>query len=263
MLKRVVSAIIGLPLLLIVVYRGGLPLLASIIIVALIGLKEFYNACKKKSLSPVENLGYIGSVILILIINFYSNLSYVFLLFFALILILNGIQIRSTKYNFLDSALTLYGVLYISLLLSSVLLISKEPNNIAIWLVFITAWGTDTFAYFSGYFFGKRKLCPTISPKKTIEGSIGGILGSTLLSIIFGYFFLKDHLIAVALIGVLGSIVAQLGDLSASLIKRYTGIKDFGNLMPGHGGVLDRFDSILFTAPTIYFILTFLINKGK
>ncbi|HZK37926.1 MAG TPA: phosphatidate cytidylyltransferase, partial [Clostridia bacterium] len=164
------------------------------------------------------------------------------------------------KYNFIDISITLYSLIYIPFLLGHILLITKQANDIVIWLIFIAAWGTDTLAYFSGYLFGKRKLCPSISPKKTVEGAIGGMLGSMIISLIFGYFFLKDYLFAVALIGFLGSIAAQIGDLSASLIKRDIGIKDFGNIMPGHGGILDRFDSILFTAPTVYYILIFLIN---
>ncbi len=262
MLKRIVSAIIGLPFLLALIYLGGIPLFIGVLVISLIGLREFYNACKNKSLSPVEIVGYIGSIFLISLMYFVQNSLYVFLLFFILFLILNIIQLKCGKYNFIDISVTLYGIVYIPLLLSCILLIMNQPNNIVIWLVFITAWGTDTFAYFSGYFFGKTKLCPTISPKKTVEGAIGGVLGSVIISIIFGYLFLKEYIIAMILIGALGSIVAQTGDLSASLIKRYTGIKDFGNIMPGHGGVLDRFDSILFTAPTIYLILVLLINRG-
>lgn len=261
MLKRIVSAIIGLPILLAVIIIGGTPLFVALIIISLIGLREFYKACKNKSISPIEIVGYIGAIILLTLINFAYELSYLFVLIFTLIIILNSIKLIHNKYNFVDISITLYSLAYIPFLLSHILLITKQPNSIVIWLIFITAWGTDTFAYFSGYFFGKRKLCPSISPKKTVEGAIGGVLGSMIISLVFGYFFLKDYLFAVALTGIVGSIVAQVGDLSASLIKRYTGIKDFGNIMPGHGGVLDRFDSILFTAPTIYYILIFLINK--
>jgi len=261
MLKRIVSAIVGLPLLLAVIYAGDIPLFTGILVISLIGLREFYNACKNKSLVPIEIVGYLGAIALIVIVNFFYNSSYVLFLFFILIFTVNIIQLISNKYNFLDGSITLYGILYVPLLLSYILLISQQPNNKIIWLIFTTAWGTDTFAYFSGYFFGKTKLCPSISPKKTVEGAIGGVLGSMIISVLFGYFFLQDYLIVAAFIGAIGSIVAQVGDLSASLIKRYTGIKDFGNLMPGHGGVLDRFDSILFTAPTVYYILIFVINR--
>lgn len=261
MLKRVISAIIGLPILIAFIFIGGMPLFLAISVVSIVGLYEFYKACRNKALLPIEMVGYLCAIVLLFLVNYSNDLSYIFLLIFFLIFILNSIQLISRKYNFIDISITIYSLAYIPFLLSYILLINKQPNNIVIWLVFTTAWGTDTFAYFSGYLFGKRKLCPTISPKKTVEGAIGGVIGSMIISLIFGYLFLKDHLYAVIFIGLIGSIAAQVGDLSASLIKRNTGIKDFGSIMPGHGGVLDRFDSIFFTAPTVYFILNLIINR--
>jgi phosphatidate cytidylyltransferase len=122
-----------------------------------------------------------------------------------------------------------------------------------VWLVFLTAYGSDMFAYFTGVLFGRHKLCPKISPKKTVEGGIGGILGSTLFCGAFGYFALREHFWVCLVIGILGGAVSQLGDLAASVIKRQLGIKDYGKLIPGHGGILDRFDSVLFTAPLVYY----------
>lgn len=237
-------------------------MLIALLIISLIALWEFYNACKGK-FAPLETVGYIGAVLILMLINFTSRCSYIYMLLFILIIALNIIKLINNKYNFIDISITLYGLAYIPFLLGHILLITKQANNIVIWLIFITAWGTDTLAYFSGYLFGRKKLCPSISPKKTVEGAIGGTLGSMVISLIFGYFFLREHLFAVLLIGILGSIMAQIGDLSASSIKRHIGIKDFGNIMPGHGGVLDRFDSILFAAPTVYYILIFLINGYK
>ncbi len=259
MLKRTISAIIGLPFLLAVVIIGGIPLFIAILLISFVALWEFYNACKGK-FTPMKTVGYIGTVVILTLMNFTFESFYILMLLFILVIILNIIKLIDHKYNFIDISITLYSLIYIPFLLGHILLITKQANDIVIWLIFIAAWGTDTLAYFSGYLFGKRKLCPSISPKKTVEGAIGGMLGSMIISLIFGYFFLKDYLFAVALIGFLGSIAAQIGDLSASLIKRDIGIKDFGNIMPGHGGILDRFDSILFTAPTVYYILIFLIN---
>lgn len=260
MLKRTVSAIIGLPFLFYVIIVGKTPLFIGVLMISLIGLKEFYSACENK-FAPIKPVGYVASIIILFLINFTIRFSYIFILTFVLIVALNGIKLIYSKYNFVDISITMYSLVYIPFLLGHILLINRQPNNIIIWLVFIAAWGTDTCAYFSGYFFGKKKLCPNISPKKTVEGAIGGVVGSMIISSVFGYFFLREHLLIVALAGTIGSILAQIGDLSASLIKRYTGVKDFGNIMPGHGGVLDRFDSILFTAPTIYYILIFLINR--
>lgn len=125
-------------------------------------------------------------------------------------------------------------------------------------LVFIAAWVTDTFAYFTGFFFGKHKLCPKISPKKTVEGSVGGAVFCVIAFIVYGFVCSKlcaitPNYAGLAFVGLLMSVLAQTGDLLASVIKRTYGIKDYGKLFPGHGGVLDRFDSVLLLAP---FLLT-------
>lgn len=127
-------------------------------------------------------------------------------------------------------------------------------------LVFIAAWVTDTFAYFTGYFFGRHKLIPKISPKKTVEGSIGGSLFCVIAFVIFGIIVNSVakagiNLAALAVIGLILSIIAQVGDLIASSVKRTYGIKDYSNIFPGHGGVLDRFDSIMILAPVLLFVV--------
>lgn len=142
---------------------------------------------------------------------------------------------------------------------------NMEYGNILIWLIFIGAWGTDTLAYTFGRLFGKRKIMPEISPKKTIAGAIGGVLGCVLLMIVFGiivynFFGLKMSYVVLVLLGLFCGIISQIGDWAASAIKRYVNVKDFGNIMPGHGGVLDRFDSILFVAPVIYYVLVLFIK---
>ncbi len=126
-------------------------------------------------------------------------------------------------------------------------------------LIFIGAWVTDTFAYFSGYFFGKHKLIEAISPKKTVEGAVGGSLATTLVFALYAYFMTNNitTTLVFALVGLIASIVSQFGDLAASLVKRSWGIKDFGSLFPGHGGVLDRFDSILAVSAFLYIVILF------
>lgn len=126
-------------------------------------------------------------------------------------------------------------------------------------LVFVGAWVTDTFAYFSGFFFGKHKLIPSVSPKKTVEGAVGGTLFAVLGFVIVGfiYDYSVKNIVILALVGLVASIVSQFGDLAASLIKRHYGIKDYGKLFPGHGGVLDRFDSILAVSSCLYVASTF------
>lgn len=124
-----------------------------------------------------------------------------------------------------------------------------------LWFVFMISWGTDTFAYIFGLTLGRHKLCPTISPKKTIEGSFGGIFGSILTCLLVNYYFFKDDVVLIIVLAIFGSIFAQVGDLFASRIKREFDIKDFSNLILGHGGVLDRYDSILFVTPIVYIVV--------
>ena len=120
-------------------------------------------------------------------------------------------------------------------------------------LVFISSWVCDTCAYFTGKTFGRHKLAPVLSPKKSIEGSVGGVLGSALVGVLYGYLFGFMPGYMALLCGIAGAI-SQFGDLFASAIKREHGIKDYGNLIPGHGGIMDRFDSVIITAPIIYIL---------
>ena len=117
--------------------------------------------------------------------------------------------------------------------------------------------------YFIGMYFGRRKLAPTLSPKKTVEGSLGGILGSVFGCLLFYVIVHVGSIPHMLLMGIFGSILAQVGDLSASLLKRQIGIKDYGNLIPGHGGILDRFDSIIFTAPAIYYYMVLVMGTPQ
>jgi phosphatidate cytidylyltransferase len=162
-----------------------------------------------------------------------------------------------------EASLMLFGIAYIPFLLSTLIEVSGlEGGRLLLWLVFVGAYSTDTFAYFSGVFFGKHKLCPEISPKKTVEGSVGGTLGCVVMLIIYGVLLEKTfgqtiNYPKLAILGVLVAIISQIGDLTASIIKRKYGVKDYGSIFPGHGGILDRLDSIITTAPLVYiYILT-------
>ena len=164
-------------------------------------------------------------------------------------------------YNIIDIVVTFFGVFYVGILFDFIVLTMNdfELGKIYVWLIFIISFMTDVFAYFTGYLFGKRKLIPKVSPKKTVEGSIGGILGSVIACLVFGYFF-KIDLAVIVFLGLFGSIVAQFGDLFASSIKRYVGIKDYGKLIPGHGGVLDRFDSVILVSPFVYSVINLFLK---
>ncbi|MBU5426566.1 phosphatidate cytidylyltransferase [Tissierella pigra] len=249
--KRFVSGLIGLILLIFIVSKGENLLSFAIYIVSIVGLRELYKALEKIDIMPVYIVGYLGATGLFInaiLLNKYLGLVFTFIIIILLILIMMNKNI-SIK----DISVTFLGILYIPFLMFHIAYLDKTKY---IWLIFIIAFGTDTFAYIAGNLFGKMKLCPKISPNKTVEGSIGGIIGSIILTIIYSISFRLAPMWKLILLAVLGSIIAQIGDLVASRIKRLCGIKDYGFIMPGHGGVLDRFDSIILTAPVIYYYIS-------
>ena len=252
---RSISGLIGVILLILIASKGGLVLNIGVLFISIVGIYEFYNAMNKKEFKPIRALGYIFALGLFLINIKPSLMSLDFLIFISTIIMLFLLIVRKDL-NIIDIGMTLLGMLYVPFLMFHITYLDK---SIYIWLIFITAWGTDTFAYIVGNLFGKKKLCTKLSPNKTIEGSIGGILGSILLTTIFSKYFYLTPLWKNILLSIIASIMAQIGDLTASKIKRVTGIKDYGYIMPGHGGILDRFDSILFTAPVVYYCVKYLI----
>lgn len=181
----------------------------------------------------------------------------------SIVLLFINVIITSMKVEPKDIFATFFGICYVIGFLVFLPLLYSMPNGkFLIWYILIAAWGTDTFAYAVGMKFGKHKLTK-ISPKKSIEGSIGGTIGAIVLALIYTvivqkYVNLNLSYIFVAIATLILSILSQLGDLSASSIKREMEIKDYGNLIPGHGGMLDRIDSIIFVAPFAYFLLIML-----
>lgn len=255
LLTRTISGLIIVILTITAVKLSSIYLAGYVFLLSIIGMYEFYNAVEKKDIKPIKLVGYLSCVGFLLDTLGFSWISVSYILIFDVILLLLYSLIRKDK-NISDIAITFLGVLYIPVLFQHIIYLS---DSIYIWLVFIIAWGTDTCAYIFGMIFGKHKLCPKLSPKKTIEGSIGGILGSVALVYLYIRYFKLTPTWVFILLSFIGSIVAQIGDLTASKIKRITGIKDFGFIMPGHGGILDRFDSILFIAPYTYYLLNYFL----
>ncbi len=168
--------------------------------------------------------------------------------------------VRNETIKFEDVGTALVAVLYTVVFFLHLSYLRQMDSGIAlVFLVYLGAFIPDTAAYFAGNFFGKHKLIPSVSPKKTVEGSIGAIVGSVLIFFVYGLIlsamgFLVNY-VTLLLLSILCGVVAQLGDLSASVIKRTFGTKDFGNLIPGHGGLLDRLDSVMFIAPLVYYFV--------
>ncbi|HOJ47691.1 MAG TPA: phosphatidate cytidylyltransferase [Bacillota bacterium] len=165
------------------------------------------------------------------------------------------------KINVTDISALFFGFVYTAVAFS-LLVVVRDSAPERYLLVFIAAWSTDTFAYFGGYLFGNRKLCPNLSPKKTVAGAIAGVVGAVASFMVFGLIVVGQggsfDFAKYCAYAVIASVASQTGDLAASAIKRHYGVKDYGNLFPGHGGVLDRFDSILFLTVGAYILLTVL-----
>ncbi|MDI6604877.1 MAG: phosphatidate cytidylyltransferase [Thermoanaerobacteraceae bacterium] len=261
MLKtRIISAAVGLPLIFFIVLKGGVYLQFFLILLSMIGLYEFYNVLKNIDIIPIKIFGYLSILFFYLTENLMDNKDILILI----TMIIFSVPIFINRYNIKDVSLTIIGIIYV--LFFSYIGKLRELNEgyLIVWFVFIISWLTDTFAYFTGRFFGKTKLCSILSPNKTLEGAIGGIFGSIFGSIIFTYLFfdkLKISILFVLVLSISGSVVAQVGDLFASSVKRYCHIKDYGNIIPGHGGIIDRFDSILYVAPYVYFMFNYLHMK--
>lgn len=259
--SRYIGALVLAPLL-IFVFLGGLSLKLFTIVLSACGLYEFYHALSTKEIKSIPIISYSLLIIYYIFNNNFEFMMYILVIAIVLSLI---IPIIDLKYSFMDIAVTFLGFIYVVILFSFIPLVnSKLYGEYFVWLIFIGSWLSDTLAYYFGRYFGKHKLSPKVSPKKTIEGSIGGFLGGTLGCGIFGIlitnYIPEISIIHFFLIGALCGIMGQFGDLVASSIKRYVGLKDYSSLIPGHGGILDRFDSILFNAVVVFYYLTFIVK---
>ena len=263
-ITRIASGLILFPLVAVILIWGNKYLVDIVIsIIAILSLHEFYNAFKGKA-NPVKIIGYIAavSIAFIHVIPIDWMLKIIGVLLSVSVLALFLIVIMSNlKINIVDIAITFFGICYIVIFLMFVSIIRENlPNGkIILWFVILAGWGTDVFAYFSGKYLGSHKFSE-ISPNKTIEGCVGGTIGATILIVAYAaicnnVFGMDINYLLIAGIGILLSIVGQIGDLAASSIKRYVGIKDFSHLIPGHGGMLDRIDSLIFIAPFAYILL--------
>lgn len=262
---RVLSAILGIPLILFVLYFKGLSLYLFVAAVSIVGLFEYYRAMRNININTNRIFGYITVIVYYLMFQMPITFDRPGFIVAFSVMALFTIEIITQKHNISEISMTLLGIVYIPFLFSHLLFIEKlKYGSIILWLPFLTAWFTDTFAYFVGIYMGRVKLCPSISPKKTVEGALGGIIGSIVLTTLSGFIINKFGadigIIHFVITGFLCGVASELGDLAASYIKRYTGIKDFGNIIPGHGGIMDRFDSILFTVPVIYYYFSFIGN---
>ena len=272
MLVRIITGIVGIGLAAFVIQSGGLLFAACGLVLALGAWFEYCNAFSRKGYSPAFLIG--GLFVAAMCYAAYGGLDTglltmlslgAVLVMFLLTVLLHG------SFSVPSAAVSAAGVLYLGMSFAHLIglrvmehgmapvatqLGVLEPGCALIWTALIGTWASDTFAYFAGSFLGRHKLCPSISPGKTVEGFVGGLIGTTAsvagLGVLFGF-----DVQVMAVLGLCICIIATLGDLVESVMKRYTGIKDSGHIIPGHGGIWDRFDSVIYTVPFVYYFVQF------
>ncbi len=261
MKTRILTGLVLIPILVLVLLSNVHVISCAVAFISVVGLYEFYRATAIKESRLLSALGYVTG--LAVAFGGYLPSSFLMPMVYIFMLLLFSIMLKEHKTVSVSHAgLVIFSIIYIPLFLSTLVDIYRLESGIYyLWIVFIGAFMTDTFAYFCGVFFGKHKLCPEISPKKTIEGSIGGGLCSVGLVLLYGLlldkkFGIDISYIRLGILGVLIAVISQIGDLTASIIKRKYAVKDYGTIFPGHGGILDRLDSIIAVAPLVYVYIT-------
>ncbi len=263
MFQRVITGIILVAVFVPLLIFSDTPVFTvAVTLLSLVGTYEMLKCLKLNKNAAVTLPSLIIAAGAPLCTRYLGDLSYfapwalgIILLYLLWLLAYCVIMRDKVKYSSLSGAFM--SVIYITAGFSTLILLRDTDGGAYVfWLVFIGAWVTDTMAYFTGFLFGRHKLIPEVSPKKTVEGAIGGTLFSGLAFMLYGFIVSRItgvdmHLAMLFIAGIISAVVAQFGDLAASIIKRQAGIKDYGNIFPGHGGVLDRFDSIIALSPVI------------
>ena len=253
---RLISGIVLVILALATIICSGPVLLVTLIGVSCIGMQELYRAAgvHEGKTNGLEIAGYLAVVIYYLT-SAYLPVSYHLPAVILGVLVMMCIFVFTyPKYQNKQIMTAFFGMVYVGVMLSYIYQTRVLPGGaFLVWLIFLCSWGCDTCAYCVGMLIGRHKMAPILSPKKSVEGGVGGVAGAALLGAIYAA-ATGGKIAEYALICAVGALISMVGDLAASAIKRNQGIKDYGKLIPGHGGILDRFDSVIFTAPAIYFL---------
>jgi len=282
---RIISGLVASVILFLVMQLPPYIVGVAVFAVSMVALYEFYQCVRKVNFNPIRSIGFSTCTVFFMYLitrayvdevkgTFLKDLyhtvfrqDFVYLFVYLVIVwLLLQLVFKPRQFALKDVAVTLLGMAYIPFLLSFIFMVRLMENGYELsWLLIIGTFSTDIFAYFIGKFFGKKKLLPEISPNKTVAGCIGGIAGSIVCTALFGVIYINGYsglhlnILHYLIMGILCGTVSQLGDWAASAIKRNVGIKDFGHIMPGHGGLLDRIDSLIFVAPIVYFYIRFVI----
>jgi phosphatidate cytidylyltransferase len=259
LLPRILTALVGIPVVMLCIYAGGLPFFFMFFAVIIFSVMEYYSICKKYN--PMNILGTLAAAVfyISLYLNLYVQEVMILSVFFIFLIAMLKNRIKNVS---CEIAVTCFGAFFLTWSLYHMVLIRDIPNFGMKYIIFlfITVWVLDTGAYIIGKNFGKHKLAQFISPKKTVEGAIAGVVTSIITAILCRQIFMQN-IISVqeaVIFGLVISVVGQFSDLAESLFKRDCDIKDSGNILPGHGGMLDRFDSYIFCAPIFYYLIIFI-----
>ena len=259
-LTRTISGVVLFLILLVTFIFGGYFIFGLTLILSMIGLNEIYKTVEIHN----KALGVIGylSVLAYYVLVYFKGTEYLGIFVVALLIVMMALYVFTfPKYKTEQIMLMYFGIFYVGLMLSYVYQTRMLEGGIyLVWMIFICSWVCDTCAYCVGMLIGKHKMSPKLSPKKSVEGAIGGVAGSMIFGGVYGA-VCAEHLtlfqnpaISLIIIAFVGALISMVGDLAASAIKRNYEVKDYGTLIPGHGGILDRFDSVIFTAPVIYIL---------
>lgn len=263
---RLLSGIVLVVLALVFIINGGYLLLTVCGIISLIGLFELYRVFKIEK-TALAVIGYVAVIVYYLNLAFHFIPDMMMFVMALLIVCMCAFVFGYPRFHANQVIAAFFGVFYVAVMLSCIYQTRSLPGGrYLVWLIFLCSWGCDTCAYCVGMLFGKHKMSPKLSPKKSVEGAVGGVIGAALLTVIYGFIFKgymqadNRYILIMAGICAAGALVSMVGDLAASAIKRNYDIKDYGKLIPGHGGILDRFDSVIFTAPIIFYLSSYIIR---
>lgn len=267
--RRLLSSVILMAITITLIVISEIPLILGLGVISIIGLMELYRVLGFHR-TPLAYLCYVLAAVYEVCI-YTSGLTLGLAMAFASMLAIMILYVFAyPRYSAKEIMGAFFGLVYVVFMLSFIFLVRiLDKGQYLVWLIFIAAWGNDTLAYCAGMAFGKHKMSPELSPKKSVEGFIGGVVGAALLGFVYALIFkeqlgaaFSNPLVMVPILTAIGGAVSVVGDLTASGIKRNYDIKDYGTLIPGHGGILDRFDSIIVTAPAVFFVIMFFSVVG-
>ena len=273
MLERIITGIVLLPIIIACTYYGGWSFFIFVTVLALFSLNEFYSLMNKKGYSPSYLIGFLVTLFFMWFTTYtvrhphWEPYATGILTTAIIVTFAGGIFLRKAQDSTINASITLLGILYVGWMFSYLTLIREmNPPGALFWkshgaylfFLIISIWACDTSAYLVGTYFGKVKLSPYISPKKTVEGAAAGLVIGIVAASIFGK-LIGMSMMHVVILGSIIGIVGQTSDLVESLIKRDAGVKDSSSIIPGHGGILDRMDSFILTAPIMYYYISWFV----